>query len=89
MRTDGLPDGQMILPIGAYPETVALIFNDDGSVYDEAFTWETAQCAALHEGRVVLAVRNDGFMTAADIQRLCDYERANYLDCFTNPLKEE
>ena len=73
---------QLILPISPDPSTVALVLDDEGAVYDEAYCWEAAQNYALHEGREVIAVADDGFMSKEQIQALCDAERARYLDCF-------
>lgn len=63
-------------------QTVALILNEDGTVHDKAYTWGAAQNYALCEGRKVLAVADDGYMTKDDIQALCEAERERFLDCF-------
>ena len=60
----------------------AIIFDDDGKVYDHAWSWEAAQNYALHEGMRIIAVEDDGYMTKQDIQELCDSDRASYLDCW-------
>lgn len=73
------PFAQLVLPV-AEPPTVALIFDDDGSV-DRAYTWETGQSYALQGYRVV-AVADAGHLTAAEAQDLYDAERARYRDCF-------
>lgn len=60
--------------------TVALVLDDDGAIYDQCWTWETGQSYAA-QYRVV-AVADDGHMAVEDAQRLYDYERRVYLDCF-------
>lgn len=68
----------------ADPDTVALVIDDsaDSLVYDWAYSWQTAQNFALSEGRPVVAIRPDGHMAAADIDRLCAAELERYRDCF-------
>lgn len=62
---------------------VAIVYNDDGSVHDYCYSWETGQCFALHEGKIVKAVRDDGdYSTIEWAQSLYNSERAAYRDCF-------
>ena len=63
-------------------KVVAIAYNTDGTVYDHCFNWETAQSMAMSDGYRVEAIADDGHMTQADIQRLCDYEKACHDDCF-------
>jgi hypothetical protein len=61
---------------------VAEVLNPDGTVYDHTYNWETAQNIALHEGRKINVLCDDGGMTKAEIQALCDAELERYNDCF-------
>ena len=61
---------------------VAEVLNDDGTIYDHCYNWETGQNYALSEGRKVRAIADDGHMTIEDAQRLYDSELAIFLDCF-------
>lgn len=61
---------------------VAVVYNDDGTVLDHTWNWESAQNYALHEGKKVKAVKGDGHMSREEVQRLCDAERDRYRDCF-------
>lgn len=68
--------------INGCPEgTVAVAYHKDGSVYDFALNWETAQCLA-NEGYRLEAVADDGHMTREEIQKLCDWEQNSAIDCF-------
>lgn len=68
---------------------VAEVLNADGSIYDRAFNWQTAQSMAL-EGYKVRVIADDEWtiggktysMSCADIQALCDAERERFRDCF-------
>lgn len=64
------------------PPTVAIVYNQDGSVYDACWSWETGQNYALHEGRRVVAVAADGGVSVEDAQALYDHEVALYKDCW-------
>lgn len=64
------------------PPIVALVMNDDGTVYDRCFTWEAGQNYALHEGLRVVAVADDGHMTASRAQGIYDDDRNAYRDCY-------
>jgi hypothetical protein len=61
---------------------VAIVYNEDGTVHDHCFNWETAQNMALSEGYTVKAIADDGHMTIARQQALYDAEKARYDDCF-------
>jgi len=63
-------------------KVVAVVYNPDGTVYDECWTWETAQTFAANNNKVV-AVADDGHMTVTDQQRLYDWEAGLYQDCFS------
>lgn len=63
-------------------DVVAVIYNDQGEIWDYAFNWESAQNYALNNGYRVLAVKDDGSMTIAEQQALYDAERARFNDCF-------
>ncbi len=63
------------------PVHVAAVLNDDGTVYDFTYNWETAQNMAL-QGYRILALTDDGHMSKDDIQRLCDAELDRHNDCF-------
>jgi len=52
-----------------------------GEEYDQCFAWETGQTMA-QEGYIVRAVAADGFMGVEDAQRLYDYERRLFIDCW-------
>jgi hypothetical protein len=60
---------------------VAEILNDDGTIHDHAWTWETGQSFALGGWRV-RAIADDGHMTIDEAQALYDAERARYRDCY-------
>ena len=62
------------------PDTVAVVLNPDGTIYDECYTWEAGQNYALHEGKKVIAVRDDGSYTIAMAQGLYDSELARWKD---------
>lgn len=66
------------------PETIVAVVADasTGEKFDLTFNWETAQNYAAGRDYFVVAVADDGHMSRDDIQRLCDYERRTYLDCF-------
>lgn len=64
------------------PPAVALVYNQDGSVYDACYTWETGQNYALHEGRRVVAIADDGGMTIERAQAIYDADRAAHIDCW-------
>jgi hypothetical protein len=61
---------------------VAVVYNNEGEVWDYAFNWESAQNYALHNGYRVEAIKDDGSMTIAEQQALYDAERARFNDCF-------
>jgi hypothetical protein len=61
---------------------VAVVYNNEGEVWDYAFNWESAQNYALHNGYHVQAIKDDGNMTIAEQQTLYDAERARFNDCF-------
>lgn len=63
---------------------IAEVLNEDGSVYDYTYNWESAQNYALSEGRKIRALRADGGMSKDEIQALCNAERERYLDCFSS-----
>lgn len=65
-----------------YPghKAVAIVLNDAGDPYDVCFNWETAQ--AMAGEYTVIALADDGHMSVDEIQRICDYERRIYIDCF-------
>ena len=68
--------------INGCPEgTVAVAYYKDGTVYDFALNWETAQCLA-NEGYRLEAVSDDGAMSQEEIQQLCDYEQRIAINCF-------
>lgn len=61
------------------PPTVAIAYEDDGTVYDLCSHWETGQNFA-QDGRVVIAVADDGITDVATAQARYDFERAAYRD---------
>ena len=63
-------------------EYVAEVLNEDGTIYDYTYNWESAQNYALSEGRQIRALRDDGHMSKTEIQNLCDAERERFIDCF-------
>lgn len=63
------------------PTTVAHVLNEDGSVYDRTYNWESGRTYA-NEGYVVKAVADDGSMTAERAQSIYDSTLADYQDCF-------
>lgn len=68
---------------------VAIAYNQDGTVHDWCFNWETAQNFALSEGLTVKAIADDGFMDIDRAQRLYDAEKARYDDCFGITTNQE
>lgn len=64
------------------PDIVALVYADDGTIYDGTYNWESAQSYALSEGLRVIAIRDDGHMKRDDIQDLCDAELDRHDDCY-------
>ncbi len=60
---------------------VAVVREDNGSVHDHCFNWETAQTFAL-DGYYVEALADDGYMTKETAQALYDAERERHDDCF-------
>lgn len=84
----GCPVGWMerasILTVEAsYNETVvAIVLNDDYTIHDHCFNWESAQSYALSGGYTVKAIADDGSMTVADQQALYDAEKDRHDDCF-------
>lgn len=80
----GWQERQSIATVEAeYKQTVvAIALNEDGTIYDHCFNWETAQNMALSEGYAVKAIADDGSMTKDRIQALCDAEKARHDDCF-------
>ena len=64
-------------------DTVVAVIIDPrtGEQYDSAYTWETGQTMA-QAGYIVQAVAADGYMSTEDAQRLYDYERALFIDCW-------
>jgi hypothetical protein len=60
---------------------VAEVLNEDGTVYDHCYTWETGQSMSL-AGYSVRAIADDGHMTKEAAQKLYDAERERYRDCF-------
>jgi hypothetical protein len=63
---------------------VAIALDADGTIYDHAFTWETAQTLALSEGLQVIATADDGHMDTATAQALYNAELDRYRDCFSS-----
>lgn len=53
-----------------------------GELFDRCWTWETGQNYAAGRDYLVIAIADDGYMTVDEAQRLYDYERRIYLDCF-------
>lgn len=62
-------------------DIVAVVYDENGSVYDRCYTWEAGQTYA-NSGYRVEAVQDDGSMTVEDAQRLYDWERDVAADCF-------
>lgn len=60
----------------------AIALDEDGMPYDACLSWETAQSMALSDGYRIRVIADDGHMSRADIQALCDAERERYRDCF-------
>lgn len=61
---------------------VAVVLNDDDSIYDHTFNWESGQNYALSQGYRVVAIADDGHMTKDNAQALYDAERDRYRDCY-------
>jgi hypothetical protein len=70
-----------VLPLALDPNSVAIAYDDDGTIYDEAYTWETGQTLA-NEGYRVVAIAGDGHLSMAECQAIYDYERRIAADCF-------
>lgn len=75
------------------PPTVALVYDNDGDLYDRCYGWEAAQSYALHEGLRVIAVTGDAHLSKAECQDLYDDERERYRNCWgitdePAPIKE-
>ena len=62
--------------------TIAVVLDEDGNYYDRCWNWESGQSYAHSEGMRVIAVNNDGSMTKDKAQRMYDYERECFRDCF-------
>lgn len=74
--TDTIPASQ--IPLG----TVAVVYDEDGSLYDYCFGWEAAQNYVLHEGMTGVAVADDGLVTVEIAQARYDSDKAAYDDCW-------
>lgn len=72
---------QEALPLPGDPVTVAVVTDATGKVIDECWGWEAGQSYA-QQGYFVKAINDDGRMLADDAQRMYDYERTCFLDCF-------
>ena len=59
----------------------AIAWDKNNEIYDYPETWETAQTMA-NEGYRIHAIANDGAMEKDEIQRICNYELENAIDCF-------
>lgn len=66
----------------AEPIVVAVVIDPvTNERYDLCWTWEAGQNYA-QQGYIVKATRADGHMDVAQAQRLYDYERDCFMDCF-------
>lgn len=69
-------------------QTIGIVYEDDGTVFDHVWSWESGQTYANHGYRVVAVApvlsRFDGsvYMTVEALQELFDYERRIAADCF-------
>jgi hypothetical protein len=59
---------------------VGAILDGHGFIYDVFYTWECGQTMAAQYRCV--ALRGDSIYSQADLQRMFDYERSIYVDCF-------
>lgn len=68
--------------IASDPKAVAVVIDPwDGSRFDVCWTWEAGQNYA-QAGYVVVAVAADGSMDIDRAQRLYEYERQLFIDCW-------
>lgn len=63
------------------PVTVALVLDENGSVYDEVWNVDSGIAYAT-AGYRVQAVAKYGTISKARAQRIYDQELSNYKDCF-------
>lgn len=82
-RVDAFDSASIAAVEARYGQTVvAVVYADDGTVYDHCFNWESGQNYALSNGLRVVAVADDGNMTVAAAQALYNAEKERYDDCF-------
>lgn len=60
---------------------IALALPDEQHEQDAIFSWETAESMAS-QGRSILVLEADGWLSADDLQAMCDRSKAAYEDCF-------
>lgn len=75
------------LVLTAEREVVAIVYNEDGSIHDRCFSWETGQTYA-NAGYEVQAVNPDGSITVEEAQSMYDRERELAADCFGPGVRE-
>lgn len=64
-------------------ETVAVLFDNEGNVYDLASNFGTAMSHVRDGQGVAVALQGDGFgSTVEDVQAQLDTAREHYVDCF-------
>jgi len=86
--SDNNDSGSFTFTVSGTDETeteavVAVVYDPTtGAEYDRTYNWESAQCYAQQNYRVV-ALTGDGHLTQDEVQRLCDYERRLVQDCFS------
>lgn len=77
----------MQLPLAIYSESIALVYDNEGTIIDEISNWETVETYAMHDDEVsVVAIAGDPFSsfydTAEALQAMIDRCVANRIDCF-------
>lgn len=85
MSFDTMGDYIARYPSDSRETLVAVVFNDDGTIEDCTYNWETAQNIALSSGGRAVAINDDGSMSVEDAQALYEAERERYDDCFGVP----
>lgn len=61
-------------------KVVAVVYRNN-EIYDVTFNWESAQSYAANGDKVV-AIWGDGHLTKEECQKMYDYEKECYEDCF-------
>lgn len=77
----------MQMTLCAESPIVAIVYDDDGTIYDRTYNWETGQVYA-NAGYTVQAVNSSGGMSVEECQELYDTEKRWAEDCFGPGTRE-